>query len=187
MSDYKKQRDAYYKDLENQLSENLEKRLHVIENLKSLIEEADTTTMYKNFKEIQDTWRAIGPVPKTRYNDTWKIYHHHVERFYDLLHLSNDFRDLDFKHNLEEKLKIIEKAEALADEPDVNYASKELQDLHKIWKEDIGPVAKEMREEVWKKFSAATKKIHDKRHEHFKEMRSKYQEIIEKKLEIIQK
>ena len=187
LSDYKKQRDAYYKDLENQLSENLQKRLVVIENLKSLIDEADSTTMYKNFKEIQDSWRAIGPVSKTRYNDTWKIYHHHVERFYDLLHLSNDFRDLDFKHNLEEKLKIIQRAEALIDEPDVNYASKELQDLHKIWKEDIGPVSREMREEVWKKFKEVTRKVHNKRHEHFKEMRSKFQEIVVKKLEITQK
>ena len=187
LSDYKKQRDAYYKDLENQLSENLQKRLVVIENLKSLIDEADSTTMYKNFKEIQDSWRAIGPVSKTRYNDTWKIYHHHVERFYDLLHLSNDFRDLDFKHNLEEKLKIIQRAEALIDEPDVNYASKELQDLHKIWKEDIGPVSREMREEVWKKFKEVTRKVHNKRHEHFKEMRSKFQEIVEEKLEITQK
>ncbi len=187
LSDYKKQRDTYYKDLEKQLSVNLEKRLTVIEELKDLIENADTSTMYKSFRVLQDSWRAIGPVPKNHYNDTWKTYHHHVERFYDLLHLSNDFRDLDFKHNLEEKLKIIEKAEALAEEADINTAFKELQNLHKTWKEDIGPVSQEMREEVWRKFSAATKKIHDRRHEHFREMRSKFQEIIEKKLEVIQK
>ncbi|MGJ8745147.1 DUF349 domain-containing protein [Polaribacter sp.] len=185
LSDYKKERDAHYGDLEKQLKVNLEKRLSVIESLKDLIENADSATMYKNFKEIQDTWRAIGPVSKTRYNDTWKTYHHHVERFYDLLHLSNDFRDLDFKHNLEEKLKIILKAQALAEESDINHAFKELQDLHKIWKEDIGPVSQELREEVWHKFSEATKKIHDKRHNHFREMRSKYQEIIEEKLAIV--
>ncbi|MFT6064742.1 MAG: hypothetical protein ACJAQX_000601 [Polaribacter sp.] len=185
LSDYKKQRDVHYNDLDKQLNQNLEKRVQVIESLKRLIDEADATTMYKNFKEIQDSWRAIGAVPKVYYNDTWKIYHHHVERFYDLLHLSNDFRDLEFKHNLEEKLNIIKQAEALANETDVNYASKELQDLHKIWKEDIGPVAKEMREEIWHKFSIVTKKIHDKRHDYFKEMRSKYQEITIKKLEII--
>ena len=103
LSEYKKQRDAYYNSLEKQLKENLEKRVQVIENLKNIIEEADATSMYKSFKETQDNWRAIGPVPKNHYNDTWKIYHHHVERFYDLLHLSNDFRDLDFKHNLERK------------------------------------------------------------------------------------
>ncbi|WP_240614633.1 DUF349 domain-containing protein [Polaribacter filamentus] len=182
LSDYKKQRDAFYKNLENNLNENFVKREQVIENLKNLIDEANTSTMYKNFKEIQDTWRTIGSVPKSHYNDTWKTYHHHVERFYDLLHLSNDFRDLDFKHNLEKKIKIIEKAEALSEEADINFAFKELQDLHKKWKEDVGPVAKEMREVVWQKFSDATKNIHDKRHDYYKEMRSKYDEIIEKKM-----
>jgi hypothetical protein len=186
LSEYKKQRDAFYKNLENNLNENFLKREQVIENLKNLIEEADTSTMYKNFKEIQDTWLTIGSVPKSHYNDTWKTYHHHVERFYDLLHLSNDFRDLEFKHNLEKKIKIIEKAEALSEEADINFAFKELQDLHKKWKEDVGPVAKEMREEVWQRFSAATKTIHDKRHDHYREMRSKYDEIIEKKLIIIE-
>lgn len=187
LSDYKKQRDAYYTDLEKQLAINLEKRLSVIEQLKGLIENADTATMYKSFRELQDTWRAIGSVSKNHYNDTWKTFHHHVERFYDLLHLSNDFRDLDFKHNLEEKLKIIEKAERLAEQEDINLAFKELQDLHKIWKEDIGPVSQDMREEIWQNFSAATKKIHDKRHDHFRKMRSKYQEIIENKLEVVAK
>ena len=186
LSDYKKERYAYYGDFEKQQKENLEKRLVVIENLKDLIQNADSSTMYKNFKVIQDNWRAIGPVSKTRYNDTWKTYHHHVERFYDLLHLSNDFRDLDFKHNLEEKIKIIEKAEALVELKDINESFKELQDLHKVWKEDIGPVSKEMREDIWQKFSAATKKIHDKRHDHFRQMRSQYQVIIDEKLSIIE-
>lgn len=187
LSEYKKNRDAYYSDLEKRLNENLEKRLLVIERLKALIEDANPSTMYTVFKEIQDSWKQIGPVPKTRYNDTWKIYHFHVERFYDLLHLSKDFRDLDFKNNLEEKLKIIAQAEALAVEKDVNAAAKKLQDLHKAWKEDVGPVAAEMREEIWKKFSDATKKIHDRRHEYYKEMRSKVQEITEKKLAVIEK
>ena len=187
LTDYKKQRDAHYNDLDKQLSENLEKKLLVIEQLKDLIQNADTATMYKSFRDLQDTWRTIGPVSKNHYNDTWKTFHHHVERFYDLLHLSNDFRDLDFKHNLEEKLKIIDKVEALAKESDINGAFKELQDLHKIWKEDIGPVSQEMREEVWGKFSSATKKIHDKRHDYYREMRSKYQEIIDKKLVIVEK
>ena len=185
LSEYKKQRDAHYGSLEKQLNENLEKRLQVIEDLKKMIEEGNTSTMYKNFKELQNTWSAIGPVSKTKYNDTWKIYHHHVERFYDLLNLSKNYRDLDFKHNLEQKTKIIEKAEALVYESDINVAFKELQKLHKVWKEDIGPVTKEMREEVWQKFSAATKKIHDKRHEYFKSKKSEYKEIIEKKLAII--
>jgi hypothetical protein len=185
LGDYKKQRDAYYKNLDKELNENLEKRVQLIENLKDLIDNADNKTMYRNFKEIQDTWKTIGPVPKNYYNDTWKIYHHHVERFYDLLHLSNDFRDLDFKHNLELKLKIISKAEALSTEKDVNLAAKELQELHREWKEDVGPVSKEIREEIWHKFSAATKKIHDNRHDYYRKMRSSYQQIMDKKLQIV--
>jgi hypothetical protein len=185
LSDYKKQKEIYYSNLEKQLKDNLEKRVQVIEDLKVLIENADTSTMYKHFRDLQNSWRLIGPVPKTKYNDTWKIYHHHVERFYDLLHLSNDFRDLDFKNNLEEKLKLIEKAEFLAEMQDVNAAFKELQGLHKTWKEDIGPVAREMRDDVWNKFSAATKIIHDKRHDHFKSMKSQYVVIIEAKMLVI--
>ena len=187
LSDYKKQRDAHYNAIEKQMNDNLDKRVQVIEGLKSLIENADANTMYKEFRVLQDTWRSIGAVSKTRYNDTWKTYHHHVERFYDLLHLSNDFRDLDFKNNLEEKLKIISKAEALAASSDINEAFKELQELHKIWKEDIGPVAKDVREDVWQKFSAITKEIHDKRHEHFRDMKSKYQDIIALKLAVIER
>lgn len=185
LSEYRVKRDAFYGDLEKQLKENLAKRIQVIEDLKALIEEADTKTMYKQFRELQNIWRGIGPVSKTKYNDTWKIYHHHVERFYDLLHLSNDFRDLDFKNNLEQKLLLIKRAEELAASEDIGSAFKELQKLHKEWKEEIGPVAKEMREEVWKKFSNATKIIHDRRHEHYKSLKSKYQEMIDEKLKVI--
>ena len=187
LSDYKKRRDAYYSELETRLKENLAKRHSVIHDLKSLIADADTKTMYKSFKALQTRWRDIGPVPRNKYNDTWRNYHHHVERFYDLLHLSNDFRDLDFKHNLEEKLKLIAKVEALAELENVNDAFKELQQFHKTWKEDIGPVSQEHREEVWQKFSAASKRIHDKRHEYFRSLRSQHQSIIEAKLAIIEK
>ncbi|WKD84756.1 hypothetical protein KCTC32516_00090 [Polaribacter huanghezhanensis] len=185
LSDYKKKRDAYYSNLETQLKNNLEKRHIVINELKELIENADPQTMYKNFKVIQASWREIGAVPRNKYNDTWRNYHHHVERFYDLLHLSNDFRDLDFKNNLEEKLRLIEKVEALAELENVNDAFKELQQYHKAWKEDIGPVSQEHREAVWQKFSAASKKIHDKRHDYFRSLKSQYEGIIEKKLEIV--
>ena len=124
MSAYKEKKDTYFSTLEKQLKENLEKRHQVIRDLKALIENADTKTMYKSFRELQKTWRDIGAVPKNKYNDTWKTYHHHVERFYDLLHLSNDFRDLDFKHNLEEKLKVIQRAEELSEHQDIHYALK---------------------------------------------------------------
>lgn len=184
LGEYKSKRDEHYSQLEKRLKENLEKRNNLIEELKNLIENADPKTMYNEFQEIQNRWKKVGPVPKTKYNDTWKIYHHHVERFYDLLHLNKDFRELDFKHNLEEKLRLIERAEALNDVEDVNAAFKELQELHRLWKEDVGPVSKEHREDVWGKFSEATKKIHDKRHQHFRELKSKYQEMIEAKLAV---
>lgn len=184
LGEYKTRRDAYYSQLEKQLKENLERRNNLIEELKNLIENADPKTMYNDFQEIQNRWKSIGPVPKTKYNDTWRTYHHHVERFYDLLHLNKDFRELDFKHNLEEKLRLIERAEALNEIEDVNVAFKELQELHRLWKEEVGPVAKENREEVWGKFSEATKKIHDKRHQYFRELKSKYQEMIDIKLAV---
>lgn len=187
LSEYKKKRDAYYAELDSKLKGNLEKRHVVIAQLKELIEDADPKTMYKTFKAIQTSWREIGPVPRNKYNDTWRNYHHHVERFYDLLHLSNDYRDLDFKHNLDEKLKLILRVEELSKLENVNNAFKELQEIHKIWKEDIGPVSKEYREDVWQKFSAVSKKVHDRRHEYFKSLRSQHQNIIEKKLEVIAK
>jgi len=187
LSEYKNKRDAYYAALEDRLSNNLELRYQIINELKDLIDNADPMTMHKSFLELQNRWREIGPVPRSKYNDTWRNYHHHVERLYDLLHLSNDFRDLDFKHNLEEKLKLIARVESLIEHEDVNEAFKELQEIHKTWKEDVGPVSKEHREEVWQKFSDASKKIHDRRHQYFRELRSKYQEVIDKKNEIIAK
>jgi len=182
LSDYKKKRDAHYGELESRLGANLEKREAVIETLKTLIDEAEPQTMYGRFKELQERWKTIGPVPKQHYNDTWKIYHHHVERFYDLLNMSNDFKDADFRNNLDLKLSVVVKAEALAEEEDINAAFKQLQELHKLWKEGIGPVARENREEIWNRFSDATKKIHDKRHNHYKELRSQHQDIIDAKI-----
>ncbi|GAB1307442.1 DUF349 domain-containing protein [Urechidicola sp. KH5] len=184
-NEFRDKRTKYFKELDTQLKDNLDLRVALIEQLKDLIINADPKTMYNKFRDIQERWKKIGPVAREKYNDTWRTYHHHVERFYDLLHMSNDFRDLDFKHNLEEKLKLIDRVEALADHKDINYAFKQLQVLHKMWKEDIGPVAREHRESVWGRFSSATKKIHDRRHDYFKGLRSKYEENIVKKLEVI--
>ncbi|WP_372792340.1 DUF349 domain-containing protein [Lutibacter sp.] len=183
--DYKVKKTEFYAKQDNQLDENLKNKLNIIEDLKHLIDNADGGTMYKLFKDIQDKWRVIGPIPKAKYNDTWRTYEHHVERFYDLLHLSNDLRDLDFKHNYEEKLALVVKAEELAELEDINFAFNELQILHKLWKEEVGPVGREHREEVWDRFSAATRKVHDKRHEFFKDLRSKFDENVDEKLAII--
>ena len=187
-SEYREKKDAYYKTLESNLQSNLKKRLELIERLKGLVNiEEDINDTYKNFKEIQKEWKNAGAIPRTHYNDAWKTYHHHMEIFYDFLNLNRELRDLDFKHNLEEKLKIIQKAEALHTETDIHKAFQELQTLHKIWKEDLGPVDKENREAVWDRFSAATKIIHEKRQEYFKSLEKGFEGNLEKKLEIIAK
>jgi hypothetical protein len=183
--DFKIKRNEFYASQEKQLNDNLQAKLGLIEELKHLIDNAEGATMYKMFKDIQNRWTKIGLIPRVKYNDTWRTYQHHVERFYDLLHLSNDLRDLDFKHNLEEKLKLVTRAEELAESDDVNAAFKELQVLHKLWKEDVGPIAAEQRDEVWDRFSEATRKVHDKRHDFFKDMKSKYEGNVEKKLAVI--
>ena len=184
--DYKEKRNSHYKTLKNDLQGNLNKRNELIEELKGLLNaEENINTTYKHFKEIQEKWHVAGPIPRDKYNIVWNTYHHHVENFYDFLHLNREFRDLDFKHNLEQKLKLIGRAEELSQETDINKAFRELQMLHKMWKEEIGPVAKEYRDEVWDKFSEATKIIHDKRFESLKELESAFEENYETKKQLI--
>lgn len=187
-SDYREKRNQYYKNLEKNLKENLAKRLELIEELKGLINvEEDINTTYKNFKGLQEEWRNAGPIPRTEYNNVWKTYHHHIEIFYDFLHINRELRDLDFKHNLEEKQKLVVRAEALAHETDLGKAFRELQTLHKIWKEDIGPVGKEHREQIWELFSAATKVLHQRRQEYYKDLDKIHEQNLVKKHEIISK
>lgn len=185
--DYKEKRNNYYKSLKKNLQANLNKRWELIEELKSLLgAEENINTTYKHFKEIQEKWHVAGPIPRDKYNTVWNTYHHHVENFYDYLHLNREFRDMDFKHNLDAKLKLITRAEELAQEPNVNKAFRELQMLHKMWKEDIGPVAKEYRDEVWDKFSEATKVIHDKRQAYLAEAEKEFENNLEKKKQLIE-
>ncbi len=185
--EYREKRNQYYKNLEQTLKENLASRLAIIEELKGLVNvEEDINTTYKNFKDLQERWRNAGSVPRNNYNDVWRTYHHHIEIFYDFLHLNRELRDLDFKHNLEEKQKIVERAEALSKEEDVNKAFRELQTLHKIWKEDIGPVAKEQREEIWGRFSEATKIMHQRRQQYFKDLDKIFEKNLEKKNQIVE-
>ena len=184
--EYKNKLHEHYKSIEQNLKQNLADKLEIIEELKGLINvEENINTTYKNFKELQERWRETGPIPRDKYNNAWNSYHHHVEMFYDFLHLNRDLRDLDFKHNLDKKLKIIERAEELAQEDDVLHAFRELQDLHKMWKEELGPVDREHREEIWERFKSATKIINDKRQKYFQEIDKVYEKNLEKKLEII--
>lgn len=185
-SDYREKRNSYYKNLEQGLKSNLAQRLEIINELKTLINiEEDINTTYKNFKDLQERWKNAGPIPRANYNDVWRTYHHHIEIFYDFLHLNRELRDLDFKHNYEEKLKIVVRAEELVQMEDLTKAFQELQTLHKIWKEDIGPVGKEHREEIWDRFSNATKLLHQRRQDYYKDLEKIYEQNLEKKNEII--
>ncbi|MEO9894432.1 DUF349 domain-containing protein [Aurantibacter sp.] len=184
--DYREKRNSYHKSLEKNLKENLANRLSIIEQLKGLINvEEDINTTYKNFRELQQNWSNAGPIPRTHYNDVWRTYHHHIEIFYDFLHLNRELRDLDFKHNLEEKQKLVARAESLVEIKDLGQAFRELQVLHKLWKEEIGPVAKEHREEIWERFSNATKAMHQRRQDYYKELDAVYEENLIKKKAII--
>ena len=185
--DYKEKRNTYYQNLKKDLQANLTKRLELVEELKGLLNiDENINTTYNHFKSIQERWKTAGPIPRDKYNNVWNTYHHHTENFYDFLHLNREFRDLDFKHNLEQKLKIIERATELAHETDVNRSFRELQLLHKMWKEDLGPVAKEYREPIWEKFSSLTKQIHENRQIYFRELDKVYEKNLEVKREIIQ-
>ncbi len=184
--DYRNKLNSHYKSIEQNLKQNLQLKLEIIEELKGLINvEENINTTYKHFKELQERWRNTGPIPRDKYNNAWNSYHHQVEIFYDFLHLNRDLRDLDFKHNLEKKTKIIERAEELAKEDDALKAFRELQELHKMWKEELGPVAKEHRELIWDRFKAATKQINDKKQLYFKEIDKVYEKNLEKKEGII--
>ncbi|GJH41290.1 hypothetical protein RCZ04_18400 [Capnocytophaga sp. HP1101] len=188
-NDYRKKRNQYYKEIEKTHKENLAKRREIIEELKNLLNaEEHLGTTFKQFQQLQERWRKAGAVSNADYEDLWNTYHHHVENFYDYIHLSKDLRDIDFKRNLEEKLKIIERAEVLAqDDVDALIASRELQVLHRVWKEEIGPVDKEHRESIWQRFSELTKKIHDKRQYYLKNLDKIYEENAVKKQHIIER
>nr|WP_315000554.1 DUF349 domain-containing protein [uncultured Capnocytophaga sp.] len=188
-NNYREKRNQYYKEMEKTHKENLVKRREIIEELKNLINtEEHIGTTFKQFQQLQERWRKAGAVSNADYEDLWNTYHHHVENFYDYIHLSKDLRDIDFKRNLEEKLKIIQRAEALAqDDVDALLASRELQVLHRIWKEEIGPVDKEHRESIWQRFSELTKKIHDKRQYYLKNLDKIYEENALKKQSIIER
>ncbi len=184
--EYRKKLNDHYQNLEQNLKQNLTDKLEIIEELKGLINvEENINTTYKHFKELQERWRNTGPIPRDKYNNAWNSYHHHVEMFYDFLHLNRDLRDLDFKHNLEKKLLIIERAEELAQDDNVMRAFRELQELHKMWKEELGPVDREHRDDIWEKFKAATKIINDKRQLYYQEIDKVYEKNLETKLEII--
>jgi Domain of Unknown Function (DUF349) len=185
-SQFKDNRNTHFKSLQTNLKSNLENRLAIVEELKELINpQANIKDNLKHFNDLRERWKNAGPIPKDKYNHVWNNFHFHVENFYDYLHLDREARDLDFKHNLEQKQKIVSRVEALVNEADVNKAFRELQDLHRIWKEDIGPVSREYRDEIWNRFSDLTKQMHDKREVLFENLRGTELENLEKKKQIV--
>ncbi|MDO5104781.1 DUF349 domain-containing protein [Capnocytophaga sp.] len=188
-NEYREKRNRYHRELEKIHHQNLIERQEIIEEIKNLINiEENINTTFKHFQQLQERWRKAGAVSHKDYDVLWGNYHHHVENFYDFIDLSRDLRDIDFKRNLEEKRKIIKKAQELAkEEVDAMRASRELQLLHKVWKEDIGPVAREYREEIWQQFSEATKAIHEKKQFYFANLDKVFEQNAQKKTEIIEK
>lgn len=185
-NDFKAKKNAYYKDLQNNLTVNLNKRLQIIDRIKDLVDTSENKSdALKLLSDLREEWKNAGAIPKDKYNHVWNNYHFHIERFYDQLHLDRESRDLDFKYNLDQKQKIITRAEELLHEDDVIKAFRELQTLHRIWREEIGPVDREIREEIWEKFSDLTKQLHDKRESLFENLREGEKENLGLKVQVI--
>ena len=175
---YKKERAEFNREQDAQREENFAKKQAVIEELKVLVEQpADMKDAFPKFREIQNRWREIGPVPQQNFRDINDTYQLYVTKFYDLVDINRELRDLDFKKNLEAKTAYCEQAEALAEEEDVVESFKELQKLHELWK-DLGPVAKEFRESIWERFRAATSVINKRYQAHFEGLKAQQVENL---------
>jgi hypothetical protein len=186
--DYRAKKSKHYNQLQSNLKDNFEARNTIIEDLKSLIESTDDSIgdMFKKMNEIRERWNNAGSIPRDKYNIIWNNYHFHVERFYDLIHLDKEARDQDFRNNLEQKQQLIVRAKDLLAEPDVMKAFRELQLLHRIWKEEVGPVDREHRDAVWNEFSEITRQMHDKREALNANAREREMEHFEAKNKIVE-
>ena len=186
LREYKNKKNQYFKDLSKKQKTNLARKKEIIEEIKKLIDknQHDSNT-YKNFKNLQDAFYSTGQVPRNENNNIWQTYKFHVERFYDLLHLNKELRDKDYSNNYQEKIKIIEKAEKLADVENIQIAIRELNNLHRLWKNELGPVSRDKREGLWERFQKATKHIHQKKNKYNKNIYSIRKKNYEAKIELI--
>ena len=181
----KERRQKLFKEQEKQ--ENLQRKLEIIEKIKAMVtspEEANKS--YKEFKALQEEWKEIKNVPAEKANELWRNYQLYVEQFYDLLKLNSEAREYDFKKNLELKTKLCEAAEKLAEETEIISAFHQLQKLHQEFRE-IGPVAKELREEIWTRFKAASTVINKRHQQHFEELRAKEEDNLARKTALCEK
>ena len=184
---YRINKNKHFKQLQNNLEHNFAVREALIEELKQLIDSADSNIgdMFKKANDIRERWKNAGAIPRDKYNILWNNYHFHTERFYDVMHLDKEARDIDLKNNLEQKQHIIAKAKELLNEEDIIKAFRELQLLHRVWKEEIGPVDREHRELIWNEFSEITKQMHEKREALYAVAREKETDNLAVKHEII--
>lgn len=183
----KEKRAKAFEKAQQEREENLKHREEIIEKIKNMATSPDEANKsYNDFKALQQEWKEIGPVPPEKSTETWRNYQLYVEQFYDLLNLNREAREYDFKKNLEAKTKLCEEAEALANEPDVIKAFHELQDLHEQYRE-IGPVAKELREDIWTRFKNASTVINKKHQDHFEKLRADEEENLTKKTALCEK
>ena len=183
----KERRAKLFLEQEKEKQENLQKKTEIIEKIKAMATSPDEANKsYQAFKELQQQWKEIKAVPAEKANELWRNYQLYVEQFYDLLKLNNEAREYDFKKNLELKEKLCENAERLADEKDIISAFHQLQELHQEYRE-IGPVSKELREQIWARFKAASTVINKRHQQHFEEMRASEEENLEKKTALCEK
>ena len=183
----KERRAKLFLEQEQEKQENLQKKTEIIEKIKAMATSPDEANKsYQAFKELQQQWKEIKAVPAEKANELWRNYQLYVEQFYDLLKLNNEAKEYDFKKNLELKEKLCENAERLADEKDIISAFHQLQELHQEYRE-IGPVSKELREQIWARFKAASTVINKRHQQHFEEMRASEEENLEKKTALCEK
>lgn len=183
----KEKRAKHFQEQEAEKQDNLKRKLDIIERIKAMATSPDEANKtYPEFKELQQKWKEIKAVPQDKANEIWRTYQLHVEQFYDLLKLNNQAREYDFKKNLELKEKLCEAAERLTEEPDVVSAFHQLQELHQRYRE-IGPVSKDLREEVWVRFKAASTIINKKHQQHFEQLRGQEEGNLTKKTALCEK
>ncbi len=181
MAAIKEKRSALAAEIEKQKEENLQVKLSIIEELKELVESPDDANKsYNEFKKLQQQWNEVKLVPQAKVNELWKNYQLYVEKFYDILKLNNEFREYDFRKNLEIKTHLCEAAEKLADEQDVVSAFHQLQKLHQEFR-DTGPVAKELRDEIWNRFKAASTAVNRRHQQHFEALKESEQHNLDQK------
>ncbi len=184
---YKIERGSFLQVLEKQKEQNLEAKNQIIQELKDLLEkQEDLQHTFPTFRELQNRWKAVGPIPQSYNKDLWENYQFLVEKFYDYVKINNELRDLDLKKNLEQKTELCVKAEELINEPNVVIAFRKLQKYHEEWRE-LGPVPKELREEIWERFKAATSNINKKQQEYFEGLKAEHKLNLEKKTELCEK